>query len=232
MWIFPTDCELTRLWLDEARNDYFVLQKSRTEKSKLYHHLLGTVQNMFLTKQAPYRIVLLPLTSRFPALIVAVGETLEEITHQEWEWIATHIVPIFKELEQPEDIYRFAKTKFQSMVTQSSGAVDEMVDDQKFRDASRAFRDLFKVSEEERLVNYYSCAVWKSLPQQGWLYVSPNHVCFYSFFLGVETKMMIEIKDMIGLEKTKSMRIIPNGIRIRIKGDKEVRKIINVSNLR
>lgn len=41
--------------------------------------------------------------------------------------------------------------------------------------------------EEEKLVNYYSCSYWKGkVPRQGWLYLSINHLCFYSYLLGKE----------------------------------------------
>lgn len=48
-------------------------------------------------------------------------------------------------------------------------------------------RKLFGMPEEEKLVNYYSCSYWKGrVPRQGWLYLSINHLCFYSFLLGKE----------------------------------------------
>ena len=38
----------------------------------------------------------------------------------------------------------------------------------------------------------YSCSYWKSaLPRQGWLYLSVNHLCFYSYFMGAETVIVL-----------------------------------------
>lgn len=38
----------------------------------------------------------------------------------------------------------------------------------------------------------YSCSYWKSsLPRQGWLYLSVNHLCFYSYFMGAETVIIL-----------------------------------------
>jgi hypothetical protein len=60
-------------------------------------------------------------------------------------------------------------------------------DTDKFKEAIAKFRKLFGMPEEEKLVNYYSCSYWKGkVPRQGWLYLSINHVCFYSYLLGKE----------------------------------------------
>jgi len=49
------------------------------------------------------------------------------------------------------------------------------------------FHKLFGMPEEEKLVNYYSCSYWKGkVPRQGWVYLSINHLCFYSFLMGRE----------------------------------------------
>lgn len=48
-------------------------------------------------------------------------------------------------------------------------------------------RKQFGMPEGEKLVNYYSCSYWKGrMPRQGWLYLTVNHLCFYSFLLGKE----------------------------------------------
>lgn len=51
-------------------------------------------------------------------------------------------------------------------------------------------RKQFGMPEGEKLVNYYSCSFWKGrVPRQGWLYLTVNHLCFYSFLLGKEGKV-------------------------------------------
>ena len=51
-------------------------------------------------------------------------------------------------------------------------------------------RKQFGMPEGEKLVNYYSCSYWKGrVPRQGWLYLTVNHLCFYSFLLGKEGEL-------------------------------------------
>lgn len=65
--------------------------------------------------------------------------------------------------------------------------VKEDDDTDKFKEASAKFRKLFGMPDEEKLVNYYSCSYWKGkVPRQGWMYLSINHLCFYSYLLGKE----------------------------------------------
>ena len=60
-------------------------------------------------------------------------------------------------------------------------------DTEKFKEAIVKFHRLFGMPEEEKLVNYYSCSYWKGkVPRQGWMYLSINHLCFYSFLMGRE----------------------------------------------
>lgn len=73
-------------------------------------------------------------------------------------------------------------------------------------------RKLFGMPEEEKLVNYYSCSYWKGrVPRQGWLYLSVNHLCFYSFLLGKEGEIVRERWNERGKElqtKGKAFNII------------------------
>ncbi|CAG08261.1 unnamed protein product, partial [Tetraodon nigroviridis] len=57
----------------------------------------------------------------------------------------------------------------------------------KFREALQKFRLHFGLPSSEKLVTYYSCCCWRGrVPRQGFLYLSINHMSFYSFLLGKE----------------------------------------------
>lgn len=69
----------------------------------------------------------------------------------------------------------------------SSKLAEQEEDPEKFREALVKFESRFNFPEAEKLITYYSCCCWKGkVPRQGWLYLSINHLCFYSFFLGKE----------------------------------------------
>lgn len=66
----------------------------------------------------------------------------------------------------------------------------------------------------------YSCAF---NGRQGWLYLSENYIAFYSFLLGVETKKLIEMKDVQDITKEKSKRsMFSDSLRIKTKDEEEV----------
>uniref|UniRef100_A0A8B9H347 TBC1 domain family member 9B n=1 Tax=Astyanax mexicanus TaxID=7994 RepID=A0A8B9H347_ASTMX len=75
-------------------------------------------------------------------------------------------------------------------------------------------RKLFGMPEEEKLVNYYSCSYWKGrVPRQGWLYLSVNHLCFYSFLLGKEVTLVVQWTDVTQLDKNATL-VFPESVRV------------------
>lgn len=103
---------------------------------------------------------------------------------------------------------------------------DDITSDEKVRSASRAFRQTFNVLPSERLVSYYSCSFHGKMMNQGWMYISENYLCFYSFMLGMETKIFLELKDIGDLQKEKSKRgVFADAIRVVMKDGREVRCI-------
>ncbi|GIY50100.1 TBC1 domain family member 9 [Caerostris extrusa] len=66
--------------------------------------------------------------------------------------------------------------------------------------------------KEEKLVNYYSCCHWrKKLPYQGWIYLSVNHMCFYSQLFGKEFKLVVRWVDVTQIERNDSL-VFPDSI--------------------
>jgi hypothetical protein len=54
------------------------------------------------------------------------------------------------------------------------------------------------------------------------MYISENYLCFYSFVLGTETKVLVELKDIGDLKKEKSKRgVFADAIYIKTKNQKE-----------
>lgn len=84
----------------------------------------------------------------------------------------------------------------------------------KFREAELKMRRLFGMPDEEKLVNYYSCSYWKGrVPRQGWLYLSVNHLCFYSFLLGKEVTLIVQWTEVTQLEKNATL-VFPESVRV------------------
>lgn len=73
------------------------------------------------------------------------------------------------------------------------------------------------------LNSVYSCSYDKALINQGWMYISENYLCFYSFILGKETKLFLELKDIVELKKDRSKKgMVSDAIRIKIRDGHEV----------
>ncbi|MEQ2187353.1 hypothetical protein GOODEAATRI_003892, partial [Goodea atripinnis] len=87
----------------------------------------------------------------------------------------------------------------------------------KFRDALLKFELHFSLPSSEKLVTYYSCCCWKGrVPRQGFLYLSVNHMAFYSFLLGKEgmhVKFVIPWAEVTRLERV-STSLMTEAIRV------------------
>ncbi|CAO3614635.1 unnamed protein product [Mucor fragilis] len=104
------------------------------------------------------------------------------------------------------------------IVSEIESGTDELSSDENVRNASRTFRQIFDIPHSERFVSYYSCA-YKS--RQGWLYMSENYIGFHSYILGVETKELIELKEIQEIKKEKSKGIFDDSLRLITKDKQE-----------
>uniref|UniRef100_A0A672I4D4 TBC1 domain family member 9 n=1 Tax=Salarias fasciatus TaxID=181472 RepID=A0A672I4D4_SALFA len=219
MWVSPEDVLLAgALWITERANPYFILQKRKGhgDGGGGTGLLVGTLDVVLdsSARMAPYRI-LYQTPDSLVYWIIAHGTSRKEIT-EHWEWLEHNLLQTLSIFENENDITTFVKGKVQGIIAEFNKNHDVKEDDDtdKFKEASAKFRKLFGMPEEEKLVNYYSCSYWKGkVPRQGWLYLSINHLCFYSYLLGKEAKLVVRWADITQLEKSATL-LLPDVIKV------------------
>lgn len=214
MWVKPEEVLLANaLWVTERANPYFVLQRRKGYGGGgLTGLLVGTLDTVMDSKTPPYRILHQTPESEI-SYSVSVANNKAEI-HKDWEWIEQNMMETLGSFENDEDATEFVKCKIESMFTHEhkTGEVDEEAEN--YKTSTRKFMKLFNMPKEEKLVNQYSCSLWKNnIPRQGWMYLSVNHLCFYSFLMGKEAKVIIRWTDITKLEKGNNM-LFPESIRV------------------
>ncbi|XP_020711438.2 GRAM domain-containing protein 2A-like isoform X2 [Athalia rosae] len=83
-------------------------------------------------------------------------------------------------------------------------------------------RHFTQVPADERVLNYYSCALVADILLQGHLYITPNYFGFYSNVFGYITKLLIPTASVLRISKEKTARIIPNAVAIATEEDRHV----------
>lgn len=88
----------------------------------------------------------------------------------------------------------------------------------------KKFHKLFsmQVSADEKLINYFSCALVAEILLQGHLYVSENYFSFYSNVFGYVTKLVIPITTVTAITKEKTAKFFPNAIALQLNEGKHV----------
>ncbi|GAB0096899.1 TBC1 domain family member 8 [Sergentomyia squamirostris] len=208
MWIRPKESLLPgALWINEPTeltSKYFMMQRRRGhgQSRGLSSLLVGTLDSVFDTRPAPFRI--LHQTPSSEVYYEIASALTEDDIKRDWEWLANNLFKVLKEMETEEEITNFTLCKIQSLVAHNSTPIDEEVSDSNsFQVVASKFRERFNMPEDERLVNYYSCNYTKNrLPRQGHLYLSLNHLCFYSYIFGKETKLVLSYTEIIDISRT------------------------------
>uniref|UniRef100_A0A7N6A5C8 TBC1 domain family member 8B n=1 Tax=Anabas testudineus TaxID=64144 RepID=A0A7N6A5C8_ANATE len=233
MWLKPDEILLKnafKLWVTEKDNEYFVLQRRRgygEGGGGLTGLLVGTLDTVLdsTSKVAPYRILHHTPDSQV-YWSIACGMSLfvncvtkEEIV-QHWDWLQQNIMRTLSVFDSSEDITSFVQGKIRGLIAEEGKTSLVLEDDpEKFREALLRFEKWFELPPEEKLVTYYSCSYWKGkVPCQGWLYLSTNFLCFYSYLLGAEVKLVISWDEIWRLEKTSNV-ILTESIHVLAHGD-------------
>ncbi|KAK1167672.1 TBC1 domain family member 8-like [Acipenser oxyrinchus oxyrinchus] len=222
MWLKPEEVLLKnalKLWVTEKSNSYFVLQRRRGHGDcggKISGLLVGALDAVLDSnaRVAPFRILLqVPGSQVYWA--IASGAAVEEI-NQHWDWLTQNLLHTLPVFDNKEDITSFVSGKIKGLIAEESRSklAEQEEDPEKFRDALVKFETRFSLPSSEKLVTYYSCCCWKGrVPRQGWLYLSINHLSFYSFLLGKEVKLVIPWADVTKLERS-STSFITDTIRV------------------
>ncbi|XP_009305931.1 TBC1 domain family member 9B isoform X2 [Danio rerio] len=219
MWITPEEVLLANaLWVSERANPYFILQrrKGHGRGGGITGLLVGTLDVVLdsSARVAPYRILHQTGESQI-FWNIACGSSRKEIT-EHWEWLEANLLQTLSIFDNDDDITTFVKGKIQGIIAEENkgGKPQEDEDPGKFREAELKMRKLFGMPEEEKLVNYYPCSYWKGrVPRQGWIYLSVNHLCFYSFLLGKEVSLVVQWTDVTQLDKNATL-VFPESIRV------------------
>ncbi|XP_063809519.1 TBC1 domain family member 8 isoform X2 [Pseudophryne corroboree] len=225
MWLKPEEVLLKnalRLWVTHSSNQYFILQRRRghgDSAAKFTGRLVGALDAVLdsSARVAPFRILLqVPGSQVYSSIAcgesevywaLAIGATMEEIT-QHWDWLEQNLLHTLSVFDNKDDIASFVKGKIKGLIAEetSSKLAEQEEDPEKFRDGLVKFESRFNFPEAEKLITFYSCCCWKGrVPRQGWLYLSINHLCFYSFFLGKELKLVIPWVDVQKLERASNV---------------------------
>lgn len=163
---------------------------------------------------APYRILHQTQDSQI-YWTVASGSSRKEIT-KHWEWLENNLLQTLSVFDSEEDITTFVKGKIHGIIAEENKNLQPLGDEDpgKFKEAELKMRKQFGMPEGEKLVNYYSCSYWKGrVPRQGWLYLTVNHLCFYSFLLGKEVSLVVQWVDVTRLEKNATL-LFPESIHV------------------
>ncbi|CAL8308148.1 unnamed protein product [Gadus morhua 'NCC'] len=226
MWLKPEEILLKnafKLWVTENDNDYFVLQRRRG-----YGEGAGGLTGLLVepwtrswtstSKVAPFRILHLTPDSQI-YWSIACGGTKEEIV-KHWDWLQQNIMRTLAVFDSSDDITSFVQGKIRGLIAEEgkSSMVQEE-DPERFREALLRFHKWFELPAKEKLVTYYSCSYWRGrVPCQGWLYLSTNFLCFYSYLLGAEVKLVISWDEIWRLEKTSNV-ILTESIHVQAHGE-------------
>uniref|UniRef100_A0A8B9HEK9 TBC1 domain family member 8B n=1 Tax=Astyanax mexicanus TaxID=7994 RepID=A0A8B9HEK9_ASTMX len=225
MWLRPEEVLLKsalKLWVTEKSNQYFLLQRRRgygEGGGGITGLLVGTLDTVLdsTAKVAPYRILHQTPDSQV-YWSIACGASLEEIS-QHWEWLQVNIMRTLSVFDSGDDITSFVQGKIRGLIAEESksGGGDE--DPEGFREAVLRFERLFGLPKREKLVTYFSCSYWRGrVPNQGWIYLSTNFICFYSYLLGNEVKLVFSWDEVSRLERTSSV-LLAESIRVSVRGE-------------
>ncbi|XP_055601615.1 GRAM domain-containing protein 2B-like isoform X2 [Uranotaenia lowii] len=86
----------------------------------------------------------------------------------------------------------------------------------------KKFSRHFTQVEDEKVLNYFSCALVGDILLQGHLYITQNYFAFYSNVFGYVTKLLIPTVSVIKISKEKTAKMFPNAVGVTTCDDRHV----------
>ncbi|XP_032385373.1 TBC1 domain family member 8 isoform X1 [Etheostoma spectabile] len=222
MWLNPEEVLLKnalKLWVTVRSNDFFLLQRRRGHgepTGRITGLLVGALDTVLDSnaRVTPFRILLQVPGSQI-SWVIASGAAIEEV-NKHWDWLVHNLLRSLSVFENKEDAASFVRGKVKGLIAEEvrgrQAAQEE--EPEKFREVLLKFELHFGLPSSEKLVTYYSCCCWKGrVPRQGFLYLSINHMAFYSFLLGKEVKFVIPWAEVTRLERV-STGLMTEAIRV------------------
>lgn len=214
VWINPEEVTITNaLWDTERIDGYFILQKRKGHGSKgLSSILIGTIDSVLDSRPAPYRILYQSPDSE-TSYAIAASVSHSDILNN-WYWLDKQLKPTLMTFEDNNEATSFVKCKIESLVTQNisqhqaAKGIEGQIPTEsfEFRTTAQKFIKTFALPSDEKLVNYYSCTYWiKRIPYNGVLYLSVNHLAFYSKLLSKEVKILLKWQDITIIDRSTSI---------------------------
>ncbi|XP_041977166.1 TBC1 domain family member 9 isoform X2 [Aricia agestis] len=214
MWVKPREEYLkTPFWDTDETSLYFVLQRRKGHgKSKgLSSLLVGTLDSVLDSKPAPFRILHQTPNSE---IYYVISEALtEQEIKQDWQWLLDNVCATLHSFDSDDERTDFVCCKINSIIATEEENLTE--DEESVTYNNCIFHERFpSLPKDEKLVCYYSCSYWKGkMPRQGWMYLTVNYLCFYSYIFGRKTAIKIRWADVTELGKTNSL-VFPDSIRV------------------
>lgn len=214
VWVKPEEVLLTNaLWDTERADGYFILQKRKGHGSKgLSSILIGTIDSVLESRPAPFRILYQTANSEVSYTIAASVSHSDIMSN--WAWLNKQLKPTLACFDDPNEATNYVKCKIESLVAQNISQHQAKIvqnghlpaESFEFRSMSQKLIKLFDLPSDEKLVNYYTCSYWiKRMPHQGVMYLSVDHLAFYSKFLSKEIKILIKWPDISMIERANSI---------------------------
>lgn len=90
------------------------------------------------------------------------------------------------------------------------------------QEKTNSFRRHFSLPQSEQLVSSHYASLYRVFPLVGKIYLGTRWVCYRSLLARVNSKMVIPLKDILNVEKSKGYRYGSYGMVVTIRGHEEV----------